>query len=129
MLNTLPSDRPVHSGTNLTSLGSILATQQLRAKTKSLTFPRLSIAKYSFIQLSTLRYRGENENALGKERRQTVMMRLFGKNRNENVDADQQSDTKGQSASDMIRRFESGKHHIESKANQFALAWTHYVNG
>ena len=34
------------------SLGSILAMQQLRAKTKSLTFPPLSIARYSFIQLS-----------------------------------------------------------------------------
>ena len=32
--------------------GSILARQQLRAKTKSLTFPPLSIARYSFIQLS-----------------------------------------------------------------------------
>ena len=34
------------------SPGSILASQQLRAKTKSLTFPPLSIARYSFIQLS-----------------------------------------------------------------------------
>ena len=34
------------------SLGSILAMQQLRATTKSLTFPPLSIARYSFIQLS-----------------------------------------------------------------------------
>ena len=34
------------------SPGSILARQQLRAKTKSLTFPPLSIAWYSFIQLS-----------------------------------------------------------------------------
>ena len=34
------------------SPGSILAWQQLRAKTKSLTFPPLSIARYSFIQLS-----------------------------------------------------------------------------
>ena len=36
------------------SPGSILAMQQLRAATKSLTFPPLSIAKYSFIQLSQL---------------------------------------------------------------------------
>ena len=35
-----------------TSPGSILARQQLRSKTKSFTFPPLSIAKYSFIQLS-----------------------------------------------------------------------------
>ena len=34
------------------SLGRILAMQQLRATTKSLTFPPLSIARYSFIQLS-----------------------------------------------------------------------------
>ena len=34
------------------SPGSILAMQQLRATTKSLTFPPLSIARYSFIQLS-----------------------------------------------------------------------------
>ena len=55
--------RPVHSDTNSASLGSILAMQQLRAKTKSLTFPPLSIARYSFIQLSRLRRREENENA------------------------------------------------------------------
>ena len=34
------------------SPGSILARQQIRAKTKSLTFPPLSIARYSFMQLS-----------------------------------------------------------------------------
>ena len=45
-------DRPVHSDTNSASPGSILAMQQLGAKTKSLTFPPLSIARYSFIQLS-----------------------------------------------------------------------------
>ena len=37
--------------------------QQLHAKTKSLTFPPLSTARYSFIQLSELGRRGENENA------------------------------------------------------------------
>ena len=47
-------DRPVHSDTNSASPGSILARQQLRATTKSLTFPPLSIARYSFIQLSQL---------------------------------------------------------------------------
>ncbi len=45
-------DRPVHSDTNSAYPGSILARQQLRAKAKSLTFPPLSIARYSFIQLS-----------------------------------------------------------------------------
>ena len=43
---------PVHSDTNSASPGSILAMQQLRATTKSLTFPPLSIARYLFIQLS-----------------------------------------------------------------------------
>ena len=45
-------DRPVHSDTNSASPGSILVMQQLRATTKSLTCPPLSIARYSFIQLS-----------------------------------------------------------------------------
>ena len=45
------------------SLGSILAMQQLRAKTKSLTFPPLSIARYSFIQLGQLGRREVKENA------------------------------------------------------------------
>ena len=45
-------DSPLHSVTNSASLGSILAMQQLRATTKSLTFPPLSIARYSFIQQS-----------------------------------------------------------------------------
>ena len=40
--------------TNSASPGSILVRQQLRAKTKSLTCPPLSIARYSFIQLSQL---------------------------------------------------------------------------
>ena len=47
-------DRPVHSDTNSASPGSILVRQQLRSKTKSLTYPPLSIARYSFIQLSQL---------------------------------------------------------------------------
>ena len=44
--------RPVHSDTNSASPRSILVMLQLRAKTKSLPFPTLSIARYSFIQLS-----------------------------------------------------------------------------
>ena len=52
-------DRPVHSDTNSASLGSILDMQQLHID-YSLTFPPLSIARYSFIQL---RLREENENA------------------------------------------------------------------
>ena len=47
-------DRPIHSDTNSASLGSILSMQQLCATTKSLTFPPLSTATYSFIQLSQL---------------------------------------------------------------------------
>ena len=46
--------RPVHSDTNSASPGSILVMQQLRATTKSLTCPPLSVARYSFIQLSQL---------------------------------------------------------------------------
>ena len=46
--------RPVHSDTNSASPGSILATLQLRAKTKSLTCSPLSIARYSSIQLSQM---------------------------------------------------------------------------
>ena len=45
---------PVHSDTNSASPGSILVMRQLRATTKSLTFPPMSIARYSFIQLSQL---------------------------------------------------------------------------
>ena len=44
------------------SLGSILAMQQLH-NDYSLTFPPLSIARYSFIQLSRLRRREVKENA------------------------------------------------------------------
>ena len=46
------SGRPVHSNNNSASPGSILARQQLCGKAKSLTSPPLSIARYSFIQLS-----------------------------------------------------------------------------
>ena len=59
-----PAKRPgrsVQSDTNSASSGSILATQQLWAKTKSLPFQPLSIARYPFTQLSGLRRRGENE--------------------------------------------------------------------
>ena len=61
--------RPVHSNTNSASLGSILAMQQLRID-YSLTFPPLSIARYSFIQLSRLRRREVNENAQTSKRKQ-----------------------------------------------------------
>ena len=60
--------RPVHSGPNSTSLGSILAMQQLHVKTKSLIFPPLSTAKYLFIQLSGLRSHGENNIAQSSKR-------------------------------------------------------------
>ena len=51
------------------SLGSILAMQQLR-NDYSLTFPPLSIARYSFIQLSRLRRREVKENAQTSKRQQ-----------------------------------------------------------
>ena len=47
-------DRPVNSDTNSASPESILVMQQLRATTKSLTCPPLSIARYSCIQPSQL---------------------------------------------------------------------------
>ena len=50
-----------HFDTNSTSLGSIVATHQLREKI-SFTFPPLSIARYLFIQLRELGRRGDNEN-------------------------------------------------------------------
>ena len=51
------------------SLGSILAMQQLR-NDYSLTFPPLSIARYSFKQLSRLRRREVKENAQTSKRYQ-----------------------------------------------------------
>ena len=51
------------------SLGSILAMQQLR-NDYSLTFPPLSIVRYSFIQLSRLRRREVKENAQTSKRYQ-----------------------------------------------------------
>ena len=60
--------RPVHSDTNSPSPGSILVRQQLRAKTKSLTCPPLSLARYSFIQLSQLGPQWKNENAQSSKR-------------------------------------------------------------
>ena len=55
MLHTFcPPGRPDHSDINSASPGSILTMQQLRSTTKSLTFPPLSIARFSFKQLSQL---------------------------------------------------------------------------
>ena len=51
------------------SLGSILAMQQL-GNDYSLTYPPLSIARYSFIQLSRLRRREVKENAQTSKRYQ-----------------------------------------------------------
>ena len=64
-------DRPVYSDTNSTSLGSILAIQQLR-NDYSLTCPPLTytIVRYSFTQLSQLGRREENENAQTSKRYQ-----------------------------------------------------------
>ena len=59
--------RPVHSDTNSAYLVSILAMQQLR-NDYSLTCPPLSIARYSFLQLSRMRHREENENAQTSKR-------------------------------------------------------------
>ena len=63
--------RPVHSNTVLgfSWKHSRLAMQQLR-NDYSLTFPPLSIARYSFIQLSRLRRREVKENAQTSKRYQ-----------------------------------------------------------
>ena len=53
--------RPVHSDTVLGFSWKHSAMQQLR-NDYSLTFPPLSIARYSFIQLSRLRRREVKEN-------------------------------------------------------------------
>ena len=69
-----PPGRPVHSDSNSTSLGSIPATL-LTARTQfihNFTFPPLSIARYSFIQLSELGHRGENGNDQSSKRQQRV---------------------------------------------------------
>ena len=52
--------RHVHPYTNSTSLEAITHAA-IRREDYSLTFPPLSIVRYSFIQLSELRRRGENE--------------------------------------------------------------------
>ena len=60
-LHFTPS-RPVHSDANSNFLGSVLAA--ITREDYSLKFPPLPIAaRYSFIQLSELGHRGENENA------------------------------------------------------------------
>ena len=54
--------KPVHSATNSASLGSILATLQLLRKDYSFTFPLMSLARFSFMELSELGG-GGNKNA------------------------------------------------------------------
>ena len=57
-----PPDRPVHSDTNSTSSGSILAAKAAITRDDySFTFPPPSIAKYSFIQRSELGCHGEKK--------------------------------------------------------------------
>ena len=58
-----PPGRPVHSDTNSTYQGSTRAELQLLCEDHPLAFPPLSIARYSYTQLSELGRRGENENA------------------------------------------------------------------
>ena len=55
---TAPPGRPVQSNTNSASLGSI----QPFCKCCALKFPRPSIARYSFIHLSELVFRGDNKS-------------------------------------------------------------------
>ena len=53
--------RPVHSDTNSASPGSVLAILQLRAKTKSLTCPPVSIARYSEVLIYTAESTGASK--------------------------------------------------------------------
>ena len=55
-----PPGRPVHSNTNLASLGAF-SHAAITNENYSLIFPPLSVARYSFIQLSELSNHGENE--------------------------------------------------------------------
>ena len=59
---TLPTGRHVRSDINSTSLGSIQLCCNYN-EDHTFTFPPPSIARYSFIQLSEMGRRGENENA------------------------------------------------------------------
>ena len=68
-LYTSTPGRPIHSDTNLSPLGGIQPHCNLCAKT-SLALPLLSIARYSFIPLSELGRRGENENAQALKQQQ-----------------------------------------------------------
>ena len=63
-------DRPVHSDTVLGFSGKHSSQAAITRQTKSLTFPPLSIARYSFIQLSQQGRREENENAQSSKRYQ-----------------------------------------------------------
>ena len=70
-LHFLPSPTDLFIPTPFSaSPGSILAMQQLRATTKSLTFSPLSITRYSFIHLSSVDrgVNGEKENAQSSKR-------------------------------------------------------------
>ena len=64
-----PPSRSVNFGTNTASLG-IIKSCWLLHEDYSFTYTPLSIAWYSFIQLSELGHRGENENAQTSKRQQ-----------------------------------------------------------
>ena len=67
MLYTSRPGRPVHSDTNSTS-GKHSSHAAIMREDYSLIFFLPFIARYSFIQLSELGHRGENENAKASKR-------------------------------------------------------------
>ena len=58
----LDSSKRFTSGTNFSFSGKHSSHTAITREDYSLTFPPLSIVRYSFIQLSELGHRGENEN-------------------------------------------------------------------
>ena len=62
-----PPGRPVHSDTNSTSLGSV---QPIGRGVFTNISTALSVARFSFLQLSELGCREENENAQASKRQQ-----------------------------------------------------------
>ena len=61
--SVLHPGRPVHPGTNSTSLGSISSHTGITREDFSLIFPPSSIARYTFIQLREPGHHEENEDA------------------------------------------------------------------
>ena len=68
LLKALHTLTPVHSDTNSTFLGGKQSATLHLLCEDSLTYPPLSIARYSFTQLRELGHHGENENHQASKR-------------------------------------------------------------